>query len=61
MGCRSGVEVSKQGVEAAVCLGSAGRDVCLSCRSRSAECVEARVEAMSKRPNFDHLDNWPGT
>jgi hypothetical protein len=23
--------------------------------------VEARVEAMSKRPNFDHLDNWPGT
>jgi hypothetical protein len=53
MGCRSGVEVSKQDVEAAVCLGFSSGQGCRSCRSAAPEHVEGRVEAMSKHTNFD--------
>jgi hypothetical protein len=42
--------VSKQGVEAAVCLAFASRK---ACQSKAARDVEVDVEAMSKRPSFD--------
>ena len=53
MKCRSGVEVSKRGVEAAVCLAFRSRQRRRSCRSEAAERVEVAVQAASKRANFD--------
>jgi hypothetical protein len=45
--------VSKPGVEAAVSLGFASDKGCRSCRSEAAGRVEAYVEGLSKRANFD--------